>query len=157
MDILKQSLLTLLVCGLIGLTPVYADQKTAPAQAVKKFDHQMFAGLNLTQEQKDKLHANKDKKRQQMKALHEQMKVQKQTLHYELMNPKLDMKKINAAHGKIKSLEGQMDDLRLNSILEVRKILTPEQFSKFLGMMKERRSDKLNKPGLGRTKDAKVK
>jgi Spy/CpxP family protein refolding chaperone len=45
------------------------------------------------------------------------------------------MNKINALHSRIKSLESQMADDRLSSILAVRSILTPQQFSEFSALM----------------------
>ena len=54
------------------------------------------------------------------------------------MKPRLDTPKINAVHDQIKSLQNQMEDGKLSSILAVRAILTPEQFKILQGRRDER-------------------
>lgn len=88
--------------------------------------------LNLTVEQKKQLEDNKAKHKDSMKATFEKMKSCRESLKSELMKPELDMNKINGIQSQIKSLHSQMMDSRLNSILEVRGILTREQFEKFI-------------------------
>ena len=97
----------------------------------EKRTQKIYAQLNLTDEQKKQLEDNKQKNREQKKALFKQMKSSKETLVQEFMKPDLDMNKINAIHAQIKALQAQMADNRMGSILAVRKILTPEQFKKF--------------------------
>lgn len=88
--------------------------------------------LNLTADQKKQLEENKAKNRESMKATFETMKSCKESLRAELMKKDLDMNKINSIQSQIKSLQGQMVDSRLSSILDIRKILTYEQFGKFI-------------------------
>jgi Spy/CpxP family protein refolding chaperone len=52
---------------------------------------------------------------------------------------KLDMAQINQFHTTLKDLHGRRADHRLEGILEVRKILTPEQFSEFMELMERHR------------------
>src|SRR5208283_4587787 len=91
--------------------------------------------LHLTQAQKKQLEDNKNQHRARMKAIREQMKAYRQVFQQELMKPQLDMNKIQALHGRLKALESQMADDRLNSVLAVRSILTPQQFSEFSAVM----------------------
>ena len=88
--------------------------------------------LNLTPEQKKQLEENKAKNKETMKATFEKMKSAKESLKAELMKPALDMNKINNIQSQVKALQNQMTDNRLSSMLEVRKVLTREQFEKFL-------------------------
>lgn len=88
--------------------------------------------LNLTPEQKKQLEDNKAKNKEVMKAIFETIKSLRESLKAELMKPELDMNKISAIQSQIKPLQNQMTDNRLNSILEVRKIMTREQFAKFI-------------------------
>ena len=110
----------------------------------------LFDQLNVSDEQKEKLKANKLKNKEAMKALQEQNRSYREALHQELMKPDLDMNKVKDIHEKMKALDAQISDNRLDSILEVRKILTPEQFAKFLTVMKEKMNkfheDKMEKP-----------
>ena len=138
----KILMLTMVLGGLIAIPSVFAQEEQGPEHAMKhKGEHgELFKQLNLTEDQKKQLKANKEKQKEQMKAAFTQMKAQKDAMHQELMKKDLDMAKINAIQSQIKAFQAQMVDNHLNSILEVRKILTPEQFSKFISLMEERKS-----------------
>jgi len=99
----------------------------------------IYDKLDLTTEQKKQLEANKVRDREVMKASFEKMKSYRETLKTELMKPELDMVKINNIQSQIKTLQAEMLDNRLNSILKVRKILTPEQFTKFISHVNKRK------------------
>jgi Spy/CpxP family protein refolding chaperone len=96
---------------------------------------EIYSQLHLTDAQKKQLEDNKTEHRAKIKAVRAQMKTYRQAFQQELMQPTLDMNKINALHSRIKSLESQMADDRLSSILAVRSILTPQQFSEFSALM----------------------
>jgi Spy/CpxP family protein refolding chaperone len=101
----------------------------------------IFKQLNLTDEQKKELEANKKQNRERMQSTRQAMKTEKQALQGELMKPQLDMVKINAIHQQIKTLQSQMEDDKLNSILAVRAILTPEQFLKFTALIHKHKQE----------------
>ncbi len=88
--------------------------------------------LNLTTEQKKQLGENKAKNREAMTTKFEQMKSCRESLKEELMKPELDMNKINGIQFQIKALQVEMVDNHLKSVLDVRTILTREQFEKFI-------------------------
>lgn len=88
--------------------------------------------LNLSPEQKKQLENNRTKDRKDMQPLFERMRDYRTSLKEELMKPKLDMDKINDIQAKIKYLQNETTDKRLNSIIGVRKIMTQEQFNKFI-------------------------
>ena len=96
---------------------------------------EIYSQLNLTEIQKKQLEDNKIQHRAKMKAVREQMKSYRQAFQQELMKPQLDMNKIHELHSRLKALESQMADDRLNSVLAVRSILTPQQFSEFAALM----------------------
>jgi len=75
-----------------------------------------------------------------MANIRQQIRMNKEAMKAELMKDQLDMVKIHAIHQRIKLLQDQMEDGRLNSILAVRKILTSEQFVKFVTLMKKHRT-----------------
>jgi len=95
----------------------------------------IYKQLHLTETQKKQLEDNKIQHRANMKAVREQMRACRQVFQQELMKPQLDMNKINELHRRLKTLESQMADDRLNSVLTVRSILTPQQFSEFATLM----------------------
>ncbi|MBF0486182.1 MAG: Spy/CpxP family protein refolding chaperone [Candidatus Omnitrophica bacterium] len=100
----------------------------------------IYNQLALSDEQKTKLEENKKNKQLQRKASFEKMHASMEALNQELMKPDFDMNKINAIQAQIKAVQAQMSDERLNSILEVRRILTVEQFSKFVSLLEKHKS-----------------
>jgi Spy/CpxP family protein refolding chaperone len=98
---------------------------------------EMFKDLNLTDEQKKELEENKKKNREMKRASFQAIKDKMITMRKELENPELNMDKINQIQGEIKIIQAQTIDARLQSVLEIRKILTLEQFSKFLTHVEE--------------------
>jgi len=119
----------------------WAQQPDADGKHRGEHIQEIFKQLNLTDEQKKELEANKQQNRVQMKAVHQQMKVAMDAMQDELMKPQLDMDRIHELHAKIKSLQNQTEDQRLNSILAVRQILTTDQFTKFIGLMHRHKPD----------------
>ncbi len=101
--------------------------------------HEIYNQLNLTEMQKKQLEDNKIQHRDKMKSDREQMKSYREAFQQELMKPQLDMDKINELHSRMKALESQMADDRLNSILAVRSILTPQQFSQLVTLIHKRK------------------
>jgi Spy/CpxP family protein refolding chaperone len=97
---------------------------------------EIYSQLSLTDAQKEQLEANKQQHRARMESVRRIMKADKEELKAELMKPRLDILKINGLHRQIKVLLSQMEDIKLSSILAVRAILTPEQFSKFVNLMR---------------------
>ena len=138
-----------IILGFLAAADIYAAENTAspgsehktsaaPYDNYRKPDERrqkIWDELNLTPEQKKQLEENKTKNREGMKATFEKMKFCRESLKEELMKPALDMDKINSIQLQIKTLEGRMTDDRLNSILDVRKILTREQFEKFIELI----------------------
>ena len=124
------------------LVLMYARQSYADSQAEKPFTkkwearrNELYKDLNLSQEQKKMLEENKNKHKEEMKALFNAMKEMRTSMRQELQKEKLDMAKIGEINNEMKRLEAQMSDQRLAGILEVRKILSPEQFKKFMEKM----------------------
>jgi|GEM_PF-2237179 len=100
-----------------------------------------FHKLNLTDDQKKQLKAVELKKHETMKATFEQVKANREALNKELLQATPDLNKVNDLQAQLKTLQGQIADNHLSSILEVKKILTPEQFSKYLELEKQKFGD----------------
>lgn len=98
---------------------------------------EMFKELNLTEDQKQKLEENRKKHKDDAQALRNNMKELRTAMRQELEKESLDMAKINQIQGQMKEAHAQMMDSRLQGILEVRGVLTPEQFKKFSAKMHE--------------------
>jgi Spy/CpxP family protein refolding chaperone len=117
--------------------PDSAPNNMRPGQHIQE----VFSLLNLTDEQKKQLEANKEQHRSKMESARQEMKTDKKALQEELMSSQLNMDRINQIHGQIKALMSQMEDERLNSILAVRQILTPDQFSRFVDLMAKHKQE----------------
>jgi Spy/CpxP family protein refolding chaperone len=114
-----------------------SPQKLHSGQRIQE----IFSQLNLTDDQKKQLEANKQQHRAKMESARQEMKTDREALKAELMKPQLDMSRIDQFHDRIKSLQSQMEDVKLNSILAVRAILTPEQYLKFMSLMQKHKQE----------------
>ncbi len=103
---------------------------------------EMYKQLGLTPGQDKQLKDHRDRHRSQMDTLRKEIKVKREQLGEELQKTDFDIRKVHQVHGDLKSLKARMEDNRLEGILEVRKILTPEQFNKFMKLKEERTSNK---------------
>ncbi len=126
-------------CLLMAMPSVYAqEQGMHSGQRIQE----VYKQLNLTDEQKKALEINKEQHRATMQHFHQEMKINRQALQAALMNPRLDMAKIHELHARIKAVLCQMEDVKLTSILAVRSILTPQQFSEFISAVHKHRQEK---------------
>lgn len=128
-----------ILCAALLATAAYAQPDDRPNRPDKmgrkdrmesRFK-QMDKELGLTADQENKLEEHRKSHREESRQLFEQMRQKREALEVEMEKPDLNMDKINAIHSDLKNVQSKMADQRLEGILEVRKILTPEQFKKF--------------------------
>ena len=100
---------------------------------------EVFKQLDLSPEQEEQLQAHRDNHREQGREFHESLRAKKEAIRNELQNEELNMEEIYRIHNELKGLLSNKADHRLEGILEVRKILTAEQFRKFCELRKEMR------------------
>jgi Spy/CpxP family protein refolding chaperone len=100
--------------------------------------HMMAKVLGLSDDQVKQIKDSREKQKTAMKALFEQMKTQREAFDAEIVKAAPDMNKINDIQTQIKTLQSQIVDSHLNSILEIKKIMTPEQFAGFMALKKEK-------------------
>lgn len=110
-------------------------------EKMKEHRLEMQKELGLTKEQQEKLDANRKAQKEQMQVLRKTKQEKMEALRQELQKEQMEEAKINQLNGEIKQLQSQLSDLRINSVMEVRKILTPEQFKKFNAKMEKRRHE----------------
>jgi len=101
-------------------------------------DHMLAKILNLTEDQVNQLKLIKEQDKVAMKAIFAQMRTIKGSFEAEIVKATPDMAKINDLQAQMKTIQGQMLDNHLNSILAIKKIMTPEQFAGFMALKKER-------------------
>ncbi len=93
---------------------------------------EVFEQLGLSEEQKKLLEENKARHKSQSETLRREQKESMKMMGEELKKKDLNNEQIDALRARFKSLRDQMEDERFNAIIEVRKILTQEQFAKFV-------------------------
>ena len=98
---------------------------------------EVFKQLDLSPEQEEQLNVHRKRHREQGKEIRESIRAKRETMKEELQKQNLDMEKINKIHSELKSMHSKKADHRLEGILEVRKILTTEQFAKFMELKKD--------------------
>ena len=96
----------------------------------------VYDRLNLSAKQRAKLEANRQKNHQKMRALRKTIRQLEKQISDELSKQNIDQAMVTDLKGQIKAAQAQLTDLRLKGIMEVRKILTPEQYKTFSEMTK---------------------
>jgi Spy/CpxP family protein refolding chaperone len=133
------------VCFLGNLYAQPAGIRQINRQEIKRGSKQGFErmaeDLGLTPGQRERLQENRDRHRQERENISQLLKEKKLFLREELQKQELDKTKINQIHKELKVLLSEKEDLRLNSILDTREVLTPEQFK----IMKERMQERAHK------------
>ena len=103
----------------------------------KAMHDKMIKDLNLTPAQADQMKAHRKAQMDQMQQLHKSMQSTQEALRVELDKPNTDMAALEKLTGDLKSIEAKKIDLRTQGILDVKKILAPEQFCKMCEKMKK--------------------
>lgn len=144
--------LIIAVSGFSGPGFLYAAGPANLSAREETFDQKMdvklqnlYDELGLTKEQRKQLDENKTSHRFETKQLILQFRQKMDLLRLELEKSELNMQIIYQTNNELKQLQNKMLDIRLQRILEIRKILTPEQFKKFQDSMNERRERHWNK------------
>ncbi len=97
--------------------------------------------LNLTPEQQEQIKKQRNEQAQKTKALRNRLQAKRKQLREELEKQAVDKNKIDSLVVEIKSLMGQQLEHRVERVISMSEILTPEQFEK----MKEKRKQKQRK------------
>lgn len=150
----KNILISLFIAGTF-ITAVPSAHAAGPGSFWEKGFHnkrgarmqELYKDLNLTPEQQKQLQENKKKQREQMQALFSGIREKRAQLRQELQKDNLGMDTVNQLNAELKALQAQILDHRLEGILEVRKILTPDQFKQFMSKMNERKERFQNRRG----------
>jgi len=118
-----------------GFSP--QDQKRSGFDK-EKMSEKMVEQLDLTEEQKGLIKQHQASHREKMKSLMETLKEKKTRLRQELEKTDINKKRLTTLVNEIKPLLGRQLDMRVEGILAMKEILTPEQFQKFQELIKQR-------------------
>jgi Spy/CpxP family protein refolding chaperone len=101
--------------------------------------------LNLSPQQQQQLSAIRQKYRGQMEPLRQQLRANQDELRRLMASDSANAANIRAKHDQIAGLRQQLDQLRFESMLESREILSPEQRQQLAQLMNTRRAKWQNK------------
>lgn len=113
-------------------------QNTPPSRPVRRGGGDLIDQLDLNNSQKRQMAAIRQKYQGQMSQLRDRLRTSQNDLAALMASSSTDSA-IRAKHREITGLREQLGNLRLDSILEMRQVLTPEQRNKLSQLMKERR------------------
>lgn len=125
-----------MAAGLLFLAPPAQAQPWQGKFEDRKKDREarierVYAQLNLTEDQRKLLQENKTRHKDSSRAMFKEIRAAMDEVGQELKKKDMDVNTVKSLYAKVKSLHSQMLDERFNSIMEVRKILTQDQFTKF--------------------------
>lgn len=115
----------------------------------RKYRKSVLKELNLTNEQGKSLEENRQGQRQRMVGIISALKAQKEKLEQVMKKDSATKAEVEPIVAEIKSLQAQLIDQRINGILAVKKILTPEQFTRFQELT-QRKGGKMQGGGFSR-------
>ncbi len=118
-----------------------SSEKLDAREAVEMGDN-ILNKIGLSEGQKKQLEANSIRDKKETRVLFTNMAGHRDALTTELMKPELDINKINQIQANIKATQNQLTDKRLNALIEIRKILTLEQFKKYRELTALRKDEK---------------
>jgi Spy/CpxP family protein refolding chaperone len=135
---------------LFATAPVYAEGESyRPRQKwgsekQEKY-HRMIEKLGLSDDQVAQLKAHKQAKIESREKLYSELAKQKQALRDELEKPVSDDARIKQISDSMKQIQSKLVDERIKGILEIKAILTPEQYAEFKAKMGKYKEHKIQR------------
>ena len=98
----------------------------------KKGEHfqKLIEQLDITDEQKKVLTEQRDEHWKKMKELREAMNENRKDLREELLKSDYSKTAVNRTVGEMKELQGEMIEQRVDHFLQIKEVLTPQQYKK---------------------------
>ena len=146
---LIQIVISTAIVGLVVFSQsVYAESEAYAMEKLKKNGEKRFEKLakelNLSEEQRQELKTQREQQQAVVKPLHKEFRNQMENLKTELEKPETNRIRVKAITTKIKTLGGELLDQRVEGILAMKQVLTPEQFKK-LSEKREAKKKKFKK------------
>lgn len=117
--------------------PAREDRRVRFKARMEERIQRMHAELGLSPEQERKLKEHRESKMENRRAFREKVRDKRRQLRDELQKPEIDRQRVKSLHNEIKELMNQSADERLNDIMYVREVLTPEQYRAFMEKKEE--------------------
>lgn len=125
----------ILAASLFLALPVYAGERGA------KMMEKMTADLGLSQAQQDQMKALREAGEEKSKALKDKIRGIREAMRTEINKLDTDMAKVNAYVEQLSVLYKEKMNQRIEGILGMKKVLTPEQFGELNAKMEEKRKE----------------
>lgn len=109
--------------------------------------------LGLSKEQEKKLETHRIDQRAEMEKRMLTVREKRDELKTALENPQMNKHDVERINDELKDAQNEMADKRLEGILYVREVLTPDQFKKFLALRPTPGERWKNREGQGRKND----
>ena len=134
----------------LSAASIYAGDAGSAAQGdFKKDAHfkKMAEELQLTPQQKAALEKDREEFSAKSKALRDKMQITRKSLKEELDKAATDKARVESLVTELKNLYSQQIQYRVDKVMAMKQILTPEQFNKMKSSMESRKHDKDGKHG----------
>jgi len=96
-----------------------------------------MSNLNLTTEQKKEIIDSRDERRDEVGAIRRALKEKRHELLDELKKDDMDSARIDSTVSEMKALQGKLIDNRVDSFLNMKKVLTKEQLEELFNSYKK--------------------
>lgn len=130
----------------------YAQSEEEICQVQQKYSRQgqgkydkLTEGLGLSEEQVAQLKSRKQAKMESREKLRAKLCAEEKALKEELEKPVSDNARVKELADSIKNAHSEMVDERIKGILEIKAILTPEQYAEFKSKMGRYKEKKFRK------------
>lgn len=144
-------LVVIVIAAMVCSTAVsYAGGAKPDAQDETKHAarfEKMTKDLGLAPDQKAALEKDRNEFMAKAKDLREKIREVRTSLKSELDKAATDMAKVNGLVADLKNLIGQQIQYRIDKVMAMKKILTPEQFTKMKSTMESRKKEFKGKHG----------
>ena len=143
---MKRMNLTMLAALLLAVfcfaTPVFAEgggRGREPGEKGGKMMEKMGEELGLTREQQDQVKALRESGKEKAGPLREKSKAVREAMREELNRADTDSSKVKGYVEELTALYRQKLEQRVDGVLGMKKVLTPEQFSKLNEKMEQKK------------------
>jgi Spy/CpxP family protein refolding chaperone len=123
-----------------NITTEIAQNATPRRQRIDGKGDKLMERLNLTSQQQQQMQSIRTKYQPEMDNIQEQMRVEREKMSMMMRNNE-SQNNLRSQHQKISALQQKMNNLRFESMLETREVLTPEQRQQFSAMMGQKRGN----------------
>ena len=145
----KKSIAAVVVVSLILLPSLAFARQEAKGPAIEKGYEKLATSniakaLGLTDEQQEQLKEQRYQAKYKKMETRNKIRLEELKLQHELDKKDVDEKALREIVDELKKLQGDMIEQRVDSVLQIKQILTPEQFEKLqtLGKSKKQRGFK---------------